>query len=45
MKEKFIEEGVENTFDKKTLGEIDDVKQIIYDTIIDFHNFEFPKYI
>lgn len=31
--------------DKKFAKEIDDVKRVINDTIVEFHNNEFPKYI
>jgi len=40
-----IEEWVELKFPKEKQDHLRDVKQIIDDTIVDFHNFEFPKYI
>jgi hypothetical protein len=45
MSDTFIEEGQERAFDSDKIKKIDDIKSIIYDTIIEFHNFEFPKYI
>lgn len=34
-----------NKIDSKIKKEVDDVKSVIRDTIIDFHNYIFPKYI
>lgn len=45
MTEQFIEDGKERKFDTEKTKEIDDIKQIISDTIIDFHNYEYPKNI
>lgn len=45
MTEQFIEEGKEKTFTSEQTSEVDDIKTIIMQTIIDFHNYEFPKYI
>lgn len=45
METNILEEGQEDKFTADVKKEIDDIKTVINDTILDFHNFEFPKYI
>jgi hypothetical protein len=35
----------EKKLDDSFKKEVDDVKQVIYQTVMDFHNYIFPKYI
>lgn len=43
--EKFVSIEEEKTLDKNFKREIDNVKQVIMQTTMDFHNYMFPKYI
>lgn len=43
--EKFLQDWEEKTLNPKIKKEIDDVRQVIYETTLDFHNYVFPKYI
>jgi hypothetical protein len=45
IKEKILTIEEENALDLKTRQEIDDVKMVIQDTVLEFHNYVFPKYI
>lgn len=45
MEANILEEGQEDKFPAEERKELDDIKAVINDTILDFHNFEFPKYI
>lgn len=45
MDEKFLSEWQEFKLDTKTIKELDDVKQIIQQVSVEFHNYVFPKYI
>ena len=45
MEDKILTIEEENKLDLNKRKEIDDVKQIIQDTVLEFHNFVFPKYI
>jgi len=45
MNDKIIEEKQEYKLDPDTKKDIDDIKRIIDDTTMEFHNYEFPKYI
>lgn len=45
MDEKMLTSQEEEKLDLKKKKEIDDVKQVISDTVLDFHNYVFPKYI
>ncbi len=44
-KDNIITEQSSKTLDPKFKKEIDDVKQVIQQTVMDFHNYIFPKYI
>lgn len=41
----FIDEQESNKLDPKTYQEIIDVRRVIDNTLLEFHNFEFPKHI
>jgi len=43
MEDKFL--NVNEGLNPKTKQELDDVKAVIRDTLTDFHNYVFPKYI
>lgn len=46
MEEKFLNADEEfSTTNKQLIKEVNDVKSVIRDTITDFHNYVFPKYI
>lgn len=45
MEEKFLQDWEEKSLNPKLKKEIDDVRQVIYETTLDFHNYVFPKYI
>lgn len=45
MDDKIVDEGIESAFDSEKKKHLDDVKNVINETIVDFHNYEFPKYI
>jgi hypothetical protein len=45
MEEKFILDWEEQKLNPKFKQEIDDIKQVITQTSVDFHNYIFPKYI
>lgn len=45
MEEKFLSAWGEQKLDSNLKKELDDVKQIIMQTSMDFHNYVFPKYI
>ena len=45
MSEKILSLDETNKLDSKLKKELDDVRQVIYQTSMDFHNYIFPKYI
>jgi hypothetical protein len=45
MEDKFLNPDEELTLDRKFKKEIDLVRDNIYQTTMDFHNYVFPKYI
>jgi len=45
MNEKFLSWDDERRLDPKVKKEIDEVREVIYQTSMDFHNYIFPKYI
>lgn len=45
MENIIVEENQEFKMSPEQKAEIDDIKRVIYTTIIEFHNYEFPKYI
>lgn len=41
----FIDEQESNKLDPKIVQEIIDVRRVIDNTLLEFHNYEFPKHI